>query len=104
MVDFTFLTIQLLIVDDDLKKEGKYYMSEIYHPSINSHIMFKRHFGIWSENYGLEIPERDLYKRRFDMKNTDIKIIYNVVCISFGPKQFCVIILMHYEDQFCLKF
>lgn len=70
-----------LLISEDVNKDFS-CISEIYHPRIYSPVMFTRHFGTWSENKGIEIPEKDLYKRRFDMNETEIVVSLKNVCIT----------------------
>lgn len=72
--------VQLFIVEEKVIKNNKIFIiSEMYHPSILRPFMFKSHFGLWSENKGLKIPETDLYKRRNDMNGTELlMVIYQV--------------------------
>lgn len=69
---------QLLIIEDDFEGTVS-YISEIYHPRIFSPVLFFGNFGVWRENEGIEIPERDLYKRRIDMREIEINILVHPV-------------------------
>lgn len=63
---------QLLIVENNYEKNNVCYIKEMYHPSISSHSMFERNFGTWAKNTGIVIPEKDFYKRRFEMNRTGL--------------------------------
>lgn len=66
---------QLIIAENNIGEDKICYLYEIYHPGIYSRAMFTRHFGVWFENNGLKIPEKDLYKRRFDMNGTLLNLL-----------------------------
>lgn len=61
---------QLLILKSSTNAEDNYSIEEFYYPSAVIHSWFERHFGIWEKDKGLEIFERDMYKRRIDMNET----------------------------------
>lgn len=76
--------IQLLIAENQIKENNNVFsISEIYQPGS---VIFKRHFGTWSKKKGIEIPEKDLYKRRFNMNGTELKILYFTVRFFFHVK------------------
>lgn len=71
---------QLLTIEEKVKENKKVsFIKEKYHPRILSQVLLKRHFGIWSENDGLEIFEKDFYKRRIDMNGTELTLLFNAV-------------------------
>lgn len=71
---------QLFIAEDDVIKNDKIFMiSEKYHAQKFRSFMFERRIGVWSEYKGLDITEKDLYKRRLDMNGTELRILNNKV-------------------------
>lgn len=68
---------QLLILEEGRNKVS--HISEIYNPSIFSPNKFKRNFGMWSEDKGLQVFETDLYKRRLNMNMTSFRLLIKLV-------------------------
>lgn len=65
--------IQLLIARDDI--DNKTFIKELYHPHQFSEYPMMSHFGNWSERNGLEITEKDFYKRRLNMNGTVLYLL-----------------------------
>lgn len=60
---------QFLIVKEYESGNDAYVIEELYHKSIYDPLS-SRNFGKWQKSKGFEIPERNFYKKRFDLGDT----------------------------------